>query len=131
MTCGERGRESEGRGKGGKGTAALWLVAVQLQGTERTNEQDERERQRQATDTTRQNTTRQVRAKRGRLGPFDRLTGKHALAQAGTVWKARPAKEQNRRAMGGFKHKPPLPSTGLTVPTTHLQQKAYRKGYLG
>lgn len=102
----ERVRRKRERREGDRGS----LVGCSaVQGTERTNEQDKRERQRQATDTTRQNTTRQVRAERGRLGTFDRLTGKRALAQAGTLWKARPAKEQNGRAMGGFNHKPPCP----------------------
>lgn len=107
---GREGESPKEEGEEGRGPRQFgWLVAVQLQGTERTNEQDKREGQRQATDTTRQNTTRQVRAERGRLGTVDRLTGKHALAQAGTDWKARPAEEQNGRAMGGFKHTPPCP----------------------
>lgn len=97
-----RRREGEGRGLQQYG----WLQCKEP--NERANRTGEETHAHTEHDT-RQDTTRQVRARK--RGTVDRLTGKHALA-GGTDWlqigRLDPQRSRNGRAMGGFKHKTPL-----------------------
>lgn len=106
-----------------------WLVTS---ARKRTNEQDGREETGHRHDTTEHDKPGTGKTGYGRTRPG--LAGQIGCR----LGRLDPQRKQNGRAMGGFKHKPPLqPPQGHfaqylpTAGTTLQHQKAYRRGSLG
>lgn len=124
----ERVRRKRERREGDRGT----LVGCSAVARNRTNERTGQERETETGhrhDTTEHDTA--GTGKTGQARSSRQADRKARPGSGGDSLEGSTRKGAEPSGHGWVQAQTPLPSTGLTVPTTHLQQKAYRKGYLG